>query len=181
MQPFMPVAQSWSSFDAWLQSASDAVPEGLKGPAHDDEIRILEGALGATLPADFIASLKIHNGQAERLHGCFDGEILLDVKGILIEWTCWRDLIVEGALEDIASDPDIGVKDDWFNIRWIPFTKDGMGNCLCLDLDPAPGGTEGQVIRVWHDDARRERLARNYEQWLDRIVKELTGIGQPTE
>ncbi|MGN6319908.1 SMI1/KNR4 family protein [Trinickia sp.] len=177
----MNIAQTWSRFDAWMKATPDAVPEGFKGPATDDEIRVLEGALGVKLPDDFIASLKIHNGQVSRYKAGFHIEILLDVKGILSEWSGWRDLVVQGAFEGTTSDPDSGVKDDWFNLGWIPFTADGMGNCLCLDLDPAPGGTVGQVIRVWHDDERRECLALSFEQWLDRTVKELMGLEQPTE
>ena len=176
MQPQMNVAESWQRLDAWLQSMPEAAPDGFNAPACDDEIRILEGALGAKLPDDFIASLKIHNGQSGRCIGCFDGDDLLDVKGVLREWTSWRDLVVEGAFEGIASDPDGGVKDDWFNLRWIPFAANGMGDCLCLDLDPAPGGTVGQVIRVLNDDERRECLAASFEQWLDRMVKDLAGI-----
>lgn len=180
-EPPMKIAQSWSCFDAWVQAMPDAVPDGLNGPAADDDIRVLEGALGAKLPDDFVASLKIHNGQASRYRADFDGEVLLDVKGILSEWSGWRDLVVKGAFEGTTSDPDSGVKDDWFNIGWIPFTKDGMGNGLCLDLDPAPGGTVGQVIRVCHDDERRECLAVGFEQWLSRTVKALTGLEQQNE
>ncbi len=176
MQSHMTVAESWSRLDAWLQAMPNAVPEGFKDPACDDEIQILEGALGVKLPDDFIASLKIHNGQAGRCTGCFDGDYLLSVRGILKEWTSWRDLVVEGSFEGITSDPDGGVKDDWFNLRWIPFAANGMGDCLCLDFDPAPGGTVGQVVRVLHDDERRECLAASFEQWLDGMAKDLTGL-----
>lgn len=180
-EPPMNIAQSWACFDEWVRAMPDAVPGGFKGPAADDEIRVLEGALGAKLPDDFIASLKIHNGQVNPYRATLDGEILLDVRGILNEWSCWRDLVMKGAFDGSTSDPDGGVKGDWFNVGWIPFTRDGAGNGLCLDLDPAPGGTVGQVIRVWHDDGRRERLAVSFEQWLDRAVKELTGLEQQNE
>jgi cell wall assembly regulator SMI1 len=180
-EPPMKIAQSWSCFDAWVKETPDAVAEGFNGPAADDEIRVLEGALGVKLPGDFIASLKIHNGQVSRYKAAFDGEVLLDAKGILSAWSGWRDLVVQGAFEGTRSDPDSGVKDDWFNVGWIPFTADGMGNCLCLDLDPAPGGTVGQVIRVRHNDERRERLGLSFEQWLDRTVKGLMGLEQQTE
>ena len=181
MHPQMTVAESWQRLDGWLQSMPAAAPEGFKAPACDAEIHLLEGALGAKLPDDFVASVKIHNGQADRCMGCFNGDNLLDVRGILREWTSWRDLVVEGAFDGITSDPDGGIKDDWFNLQWIPFAANGMGDCLCLDLDPAPGGTVGQVIRVLHDDERRECLAASYEQWLDGMVKELTGLAHQDE
>ncbi len=181
MQRQMSVSESWSHLDAWLQSTPDAIPGGLKAAASDDDIRILEGALGVKLPEELIASLKTHNGQADQRGVCFFDETLLDVKGILNEWTCWRDLVVEGAFEGVTSDPDVGVKDDWYNLKWVPLTKDGMGDSVCLDLDPAPGGAYGQVIRVLHDDDRRERVAASYEDWLQWMVMELTGLEPPRE
>src|SRR5690349_20946387 len=41
-EPPMNIAQTWSRFDAWMKATPDAVPEGFKGPATDDEIRVLE-------------------------------------------------------------------------------------------------------------------------------------------
>lgn len=172
----MTVAQSWACLDAWLASMPDAIPGGFNAPATDDEIVVLEGAVGAKLPEDFIASWKIHGGQADQDGVCFEGESLLDIKGILSEWTCWRDLVVDGEFDGMTSDPDAGVKDAWYNLAWIPFTRNGMGDCLCIDLDPAPGGTVGQVIRMWHDDDRRERVAASFEEWLCRMVTDITGL-----
>nr|WP_241011423.1 SMI1/KNR4 family protein [Burkholderia sp. Ac-20392] len=57
-------------------------------------------------------------------------------------------------------------------MKWIPFTHDGSGNHLCIDLDPADDGFSGQVIRVWPDDARRERIAGGFSEWLARIADE---------
>ncbi|RDU95656.1 SMI1/KNR4 family protein [Trinickia dinghuensis] len=176
MQPHMKIAESWSCLNAWLQSMPDAIPGGLNAPASDDEIQILEGALGVKLPEDFITSLKTHGGQVDQDGVCFEGESLLDVKGILNEWTCWREIVVDGLFDGMTSDPDDGVKDDWFNLKWIPITKNGMGDCLCIDLDPAPGGTVGQVVRMLHDDDRRERVAASFEEWLCRMVMDITGL-----
>ncbi|WP_369123625.1 SMI1/KNR4 family protein [Clostridioides difficile] len=41
---------------------------------------------------------------------------------------------------------------------------------MCIDLDPAEDGSSGQVIRVWHDDARRERIAGSFSEWLARVA-----------
>ena len=174
--PQMNLAQSWACLDAWLRSMPDAIPGGFNAPASDDEIQVLEGALGTKLPADFIASLKTHSGQVDQDGVCFEGETLLDIKGILSEWTCWRNLVADGSLDGMMSDPDAGVKDDWYNVRWIPITRNGMGDCVCIDLDPAPGGSIGQVIRVLHDDDRRERVAASFEEWLCRMVIDITGF-----
>ncbi len=175
-QPQLDVAQSWAHLEAWLQAQPRAIPGGFNAGASDDDIQILEGALGATLPEDFVESLKRHNGQADQGGVCFDGESLLDIQGILSEWTTWRELVVEGAFDGMTSDPDAGVKDDWYNLKWIPLTRNGMGDGLCIDLDPAPGGTVGQVIRMLHDDDQRERVAASFTQWLSGHVVATIGL-----
>jgi molybdopterin biosynthesis enzyme/cell wall assembly regulator SMI1 len=174
MQPEKDVSQSWASFDAWLASTPEAIPGGLNPPAADEAIRALEHELGVSLPEDFVSSLKIHNGQAKAHAGDFaDGDALLDIAGILEQWAAWRSLVTAGDFDGITSDPDDEVKDDWFNLKWIPFTHNGCGDHLCIDLDPAPGGTVGQVIRVWHDDDRRACLAPSYAAWLQQTIADL--------
>lgn len=174
MQSQMDVSQSWASLDAWLASAPDATTIELNSPATDDEIRVLERELGVSLPDEFITSLKIHNGQRDPYAGDFaDGEALLDVAGILKEWGNWRYLVTSGDFDGITSGPDDGVKDDWYNLKWIPFTHNGCGDHLCIDLDPAPGGTVGQIIRVWHDDDSRTCIAPSFAAWLHETVASL--------
>ncbi|PPK42935.1 hypothetical protein B0G57_11531 [Trinickia symbiotica] len=41
-------------------------------------------------------------------------------------------------------------------------------------LDGAEGGTYGQVIRIWHDDAQRELVASSFREWLHRLVTSQT-------
>ncbi|MBO7776747.1 SMI1/KNR4 family protein [Burkholderia pseudomallei] len=65
------------------------------------------------------------------------------------------------------------MKDDWYNLKWIPFTHDGSGIRLCLDLDPAEGGTLGQVVRIWHDDEARELVAGSFSEWLGQVAATL--------
>jgi cell wall assembly regulator SMI1 len=60
------------------------------------------------------------------------------------------------------------VRDDWWNPRWIPFTHDGGGNHLCLDLDPAEGGAVGQVISMWHDSGERAVQGHSFGEWFGR-------------
>jgi len=172
MQPEMSVSQSWSCLDTCLVSAPDTVPGGLNPPATDEEIHALESELGINLPEDFRASLKIHNGQAP--DGEFiDGETLLDAVGILNQWRKWRGLVNDGDFDGITSGPDDGIKDDWYNLKWIPFTYNGFGDHLCIDLDPEPDGTFGQIIRVWHDDDARQLIAPSFAAWLQETVGSL--------
>ncbi|WP_374196413.1 SMI1/KNR4 family protein [Burkholderia sp. Se-20378] len=99
-------------------------------------------------------------------------DALLSSHEILAQWRIWKGLVDGGDFDGVESEPDPGIGDDWYNLKWIPFTHDGSGNHLCIDLDPADDGFSGQVIRVWHDDARRERIAGGFSEWLARIAGE---------
>jgi cell wall assembly regulator SMI1 len=168
------VSHSWALLDAWLVSAPDAISIELNPPATDEEIGALERELGVSMPDEFIASLKIHNGQAGSYTGDFaGGEALLDIGGIAKEWGNWRYRVTAGDFDGITSDSDDKVKDDWYNLKWILFAHNDCGDHLCLDLDPAPGGTVGQVIRVWHDDDRRACVAPSFAAWLQHAVASL--------
>ncbi|WP_175818856.1 SMI1/KNR4 family protein [Burkholderia sp. BCC0419] len=161
---------TWQRLDAAFAADASRLPGGLNGPASDDEIAALQVALGTTLPDALVDSLRIHNGQAASGDAFSGSDALLSAHEILVQWRIWKGLVDGGDFDDMTSEPDPGIADDWYNLKWIPFTHDGSGNHLCVDLDPAEGGVAGQVIRVWHDDARRERIAGSFPAWLAGIA-----------
>ncbi len=159
----------WTQFEAWL---AEHWPEGLAGlnpPATDQEIADLEQALGVVLPPDYVACLKVHNGQrADFYGGMFDGQEFLSTAGVLAQWKVWKGLL--GEFVGLTSEPGPGIKDDWYNPAWIPFTHNGGGDHLCLDLDPAEGGTRGQIITMWHDAGERDLCAPSFAAWFSAYV-----------
>ena len=82
-------------------------------------------------------------------------------------------LVRGGTFKDVPSDPDEGVRPEWYDLEWVPLTHDSCGNHFCVDLDPAAGGTRGQVISFWHDDPQRVVMARSLGQWLNDFADEL--------
>lgn len=162
--------QTWQKFEAWL---SVHWPEGitfLNPPATDEQISQLEEKLGAKLPADFIACLKVHNGQSG-FASIFDGMEFLSCEEIHNQWQVWKELLDGGDFDDFSSEPEAEIKDDWWNPKWIPFTHNGGGDHLCIDLDPAASGSVGQVITMWHDMAERELQASNFEEYFTAFVE----------
>ncbi|MCA8020951.1 SMI1/KNR4 family protein [Burkholderia metallica] len=162
--------ETWQRLETDFADDSARLPGGLNGPASDDEIATLEAALETTLPDAFVSSLRIHNGQADPRDEFSGNDALLSSREIVAQWRIWKGLVDGGDFDCVTSEPDPGIRDNWYNLKWIPFTHDGSGNHLCLDLDPAEGGVVGQVIRVWHDDARRERIADGFAEWLARVA-----------
>ncbi|MPV60685.1 molybdenum cofactor biosynthesis protein MoaA [Burkholderia sp. HI2761] len=158
--------ETWQRLDSAFAADSSRLPGGLNGPASDDEIAVLQTALGTTLPDAFVDSLRIHNGQTDPGDEFSGSDALLSAHEIVTQWRIWKGLVDGGDFDGVTSEPDSGIRNEWYNLKWIPFTHDGSGNHLCLDLDPAEGGTIGQVIRVWHDDEQRERVAESFPEWL---------------
>lgn len=164
------IADTWAAFEVWL---GEHWPDGLKDlcpPATDDELRNLEAMLGASLPPDFVEFLKIHNGQKGSAGGLFDNSEFLSTTAIIEQWVVWKDLLESGEFEGIKSEPDAGVRDDWWNAKWIPFTHNGGGDHYCLDLAPSPAGKEGQVITMWHDMGTRGVEASTFKAWFTQYV-----------
>jgi cell wall assembly regulator SMI1 len=161
----------WEQFESWL---TVHWPEGLADlnpPATDQEIEELERGLGVHLPFDFVACLKVHNGQGNMAGGLFDNSEFLSTREILSQWKVWKDLLDSGDFKGIYSEPSAGVRNDWWNPKWIPVTHNGGGDHYCIDLDPTSEGRSGQVITMWHDMGNREVQANSFLLWLDQYVK----------
>lgn len=143
----------------------------------DKKIASVEKTIGKALPEDFKQFYKVHNGEIENGQGILLGEEFLSVERIIEEWNIWKDLLDNKEfIEDgvaIESEPDAGIKNNWWNPFWIPFTYDGSGNHICIDLDPSQDGNYGQIIRMWHDDATRELLANNFTEWITAYTDDL--------
>ena len=91
----------WQSFETWLAAHW---PEGLAAlnpPATPAEIAVLEETLGTSLPSDFVACLKVHNGQSDAVGGLFGTEFL-STRAIATQWVIWKDLLDSDAFDGIA-------------------------------------------------------------------------------
>ncbi|MEX8495363.1 SMI1/KNR4 family protein [Sphaerotilus sp.] len=142
--------------------------DDLNPPATDADIAALAQQLGATLPADYVQVLQQHNGQRGLADGLFDGQEFLSTQNVFAQWQIWQQLHDAGRFKARRPSPAPGVRGDWWNPRWIPFTHDGSGNHRCIDLAPAEGGTVGQVITVWHDTGERALEGASFGDWFTR-------------
>ena len=173
------VVASWQRLEAWLKAQAPEVHASLGPPATDEAIRALEAAVGMTLPEDVRASYRLHDGQSRDLTlvpPVESGEVgysLLPLSRIAAEWKTWKGLLDGGDFAGQVGGPDAGIRDDWWNPGWLPLTTNGGGDSHCLDLAPAGGGTSGQVITMFHAEAKRELTARSFGEWLAALADEL--------
>ena len=164
--------KEFDKFKKWLSlNYSDGLVD-LNPPATDAQIEELNSTIGVDLPKDFISVLRIHNGQKGESAWLFDSQEFLSTTRIIEEFNIWKNLLAD-ELQGKISTPDDGVKNDWWNINWIPFTSDGCGDHYCLDLSPTDTGTKGQVITLWHELPEREIVACSFSQWFEEYVKQL--------
>lgn len=160
----------WEILEVWLKANNPTLMADLNPPASDADIQELEKKIGLKLPKNFIECLKVHNGQKGEAEWLFSGLEFLSSQRILDEWAIWKNLLDGGDFDGSKAKPDAGIQSVWWSPKWIPFTYNGAGDHLCLDLDPAGGGRAGQVITLWHDDGARKKKADSFAQWFAEFV-----------
>jgi len=153
----------WKAIEARLEPE---VLRSLRPGASDRTIATAEARLEVTFPEDLRASYRIHDGQERDGPGLIQGWEFLSLARVLEEWSAWNELLASGDIETFIVEPDPEIRSTWWNRRWIPLAFDGAGDTYCLDLDPTPAGTPGQVIAVWHDWERRSLEAADFRTWL---------------
>ncbi|PIE99340.1 MAG: molybdenum cofactor biosynthesis protein MoeA [Polaribacter sp.] len=162
----------WNLIEGKLKEIAPKILKSLNKGVTDKDVVDLEETIDAKLPEDFVNAYKIYNGQSDYCeYGLIDCEELLSFSRILSEWEIWKGLVDDKMFEEddgepFTSEPEKGIKNDWYNPLWIPITYDGCGNHYCLDLDPAEDGTYGQIIRMWHDDGERSLEANSFIEWI---------------
>ncbi|MFM2054022.1 MAG: hypothetical protein RL456_2059 [Pseudomonadota bacterium] len=144
----------------------------LNPPATEADLAALQAALGQPLPDGLRRWLARHDGQRAAAGGLFEdgGHEALSARGILAQWSLWARMLDEGRFASRLAEAAPGVRAAWWDRGWVPFTHDGAGSHLCLDLAPAEGGTPGQVIAVAGDGPAREVRAVSLQAWLAQAI-----------
>lgn len=128
----------------------------------DKEFARLEKVLGFSLPNEFREIYRIHNGSDNV--GVF-GVFWFSIDVIINYYHIWIDLYNEGCLKNKSKDfgcqpnNDAIKSDFWFNPKWIPITRNFLGDVKVIDLAPSESGTVGQIVQVWQDSPKRELQA----------------------
>lgn len=163
----------FQQFREWLKDNYEDGFHDLNPPATDGDIDKLENLLGFSIPKELSECLRVHNGQGNKAGDLFEGGEFLSSDRIAYEWQIWKRLLDGGDFEDYKSEPDKGIKNDWWNQKWVPFTYNGAGDHYCVDADPDSFGVVGQVITMWHDSSERELLANNFTEWFSSYVSDI--------
>lgn len=168
------VATSWKIIEEVLREHARTAYEALRPPASRGDLSALEDALGRKPPPALAASLRVHDGMADR-EDLVDYVSLCPAKRI----ASWSHLGCQGQREWGTGGDGVSrtrkIKNDarWRD-GWIPFAEDLGGDLLVTDLDPAPGGTRGQVFQWYNYGSTPRRVAApSLAAWFDALAEQL--------
>lgn len=162
----------WKRIESWLEVNTPEIHSDLLPGATEEEIRSAEKFMDIEFPVDVKTSYQIHNGQLGNSSPFMGEWQLYSLTDMMSTWKMLKNLFDSGKF-DVEGTPIGPVRAEWWNPKWIPVADNRTGDLHCLDLDPAPGGELGQIITFWHMDEQRERLANNFQEWLQRYAEDL--------
>jgi cell wall assembly regulator SMI1 len=165
----------WRRLESWLRENAPEVFVTLQPGATVEELQQAEDELQVVLPRPVREFYRIHNGQATDRYGFTTTKFLYgwqvpNLKRVVHQWKGWKEVLERGAFQGVSTVPDKGVRNDWWNVKWIPITQNSSGDHLCLDLAPARGGVVGQVISVGHDAPERTIVGTSFQEWVERFA-----------
>ena len=191
------IATCWAAWIGALEAKNVAARMLLRPGANDAALVELEAVIGARLPSEARELYALADGQLDvfTIEAPAAGKILTPIFGafefnslerVAAEWSSWREIrnrSTEEELDDFDLHVDVRAGDPvrkrYQHALWIPFATDGGGNSLALDLDPAPGGTRGQIIVIGSDEDERRVLAGSLSAFLAESAR-LLEVGRLT-
>lgn len=177
------IEDTWRRIEDWLTEHAPESLAQLGSPVTADDLA-LAGRVVGDLPPEYVALLRIHDGvdSAQYGTGIFGGFVLRSLAGALADRDSWRQ-----AYDDLRRDYDIdasmqapaGVRQAWWHAGWLPVAvnADDPRTTVFLDLDPAPGGTRGQLVRHVVENDALVLICGGVGAWLEQIAATLEGGG----
>jgi cell wall assembly regulator SMI1 len=167
------VAENWRRIVTWYEANTPPGTLRLPPGVSEQSLSAAEEQLGLRLPHDLRSFYRLHDGLggSSLLHY---GEFLA-LSGLVMQWGWYADMErTEDPADPLYQTKAIAgpIKPVWWSSRRLPVT-DNSGNHAMIDLDPPPGGTEGQVMLYDHEVGPTRVLAPSFSAWLARIAAAL--------
>jgi len=166
------VDECWAYLESQL-GGSASLPPGASVSA----ISEAEAVMRVQLPDDFRRMLLGHDGSGRCCISPYKigggGQTFMALKDIV---GLWKGMVEIGA--DFEKDGEFGeqsgpIRKNYWNERWIPFTENGCGDNIFLDLAPAEEGTPGQIVDWWHEGGVSTFQSSSLRKWMNEVVYEV--------
>jgi cell wall assembly regulator SMI1 len=159
------VARTWLGLETWARTNLPGILAELNGPAEPRVVARLEATLGFALPADFRTSVGVHDGETGDGALLDSGGALLSIRAIgeCAEWERTALRKYADLEAELLRGPAKGSLYAWHRVPIVDFNQDLT---WFLDLDPAPGGAVGQVLRRDVEDGALEVVAPSFAQFF---------------
>lgn len=160
----------WEKIEEWLKKNSPTLFERLKPGATNQELQEFEKKTGLTLPDDYKASLKRHNGEVSLTDYTYS-----PLHSVLSNWEMMSELDAKGKFNalEIEGTGAGKIQPVWWHKGWIPFAEDSGGNMLCIDTAPGKRGKSGQILYMELQTGPQVSKYKSFSEWLDRYKKDL--------
>jgi cell wall assembly regulator SMI1 len=156
------VARSWDRIFGWYDANTPPGTLVANRGATDQQLADLEALVGNRLPDDFRKSYRLLDGTRGRWLLYYGW--LLSLGEIAVEWQRYREWSAAGYGEgpdyELRQLESPEIKPVWWTPLRVPITANGGGDHDMVDLDPAPGGMRGQIIRTSHEVGPTSLLVR---------------------
>jgi cell wall assembly regulator SMI1 len=167
----------WRRFENWLCEHTPVFCGWPLAPgASERDLLAFERTIGANLPADARQSYLRHNGSAGvRLLSVVGEGKWVTVKEAARQWKFFQDIRPDLEAGGFLSTPLGPMKEVHISPGWVPISDNSGGDHLCVDLDPAEGGTVGQLFSYWHEYGAWRFVAPSFTAFLEHLLKHLAG------
>jgi cell wall assembly regulator SMI1 len=167
---------SWKRIEDWIKGNAKGW-KPLKKAATDKQIQKAEADLDISFPDDLKEFFRRHNGSDGFIPAAGCHYALMPLAEVVADAAMLAKLQAAGDFDSSKAKPDRGVRKAWWHKRWIPLASNGGGDYYCLDLDPAGGGTAGQLIGFKHDAGERSLMSSSLRRWLFEFANDLESGG----
>lgn len=165
------VTELWMELQMLLNEKYEGYTQLQKEAATMEEIRQVEKKINQRLPDPLKELYLCNNGEDERAASLL-GFSLSPLEELYAQWQVWDELRDQWNEEEggCTSYPEGHIKTVYINSLWIPFTHDGGGNHIGMDLDPDEKGTYGQIINFGGDEDDKFVIAPSLNDFLQLII-----------
>jgi len=166
------VDECWEILESQIGGPA-ALPAGASARA----ISQAEGVMHVEFPDDFRRLLLRHDGSGKYFISPYKiggGEqSFLPLKNVIATWKGMVEIGTDFEKHGEFGEQTGPIKKNYWNTRWIPFTENGCGDNIFIDLDPAESGTSGQVVDWWHEGGVSTFQGSNLRDWLNEVVEQV--------